>query len=442
MLPLRVRAPRQLIAGSPFLWRTSQILGTDKLAIRFNASEASPRASALSAKDLFEASQLAQWSGLCYQPAHLIESAAKAEGLNLVAHGRDMYTSWIVADGHFTPLSQGGDSTGPSLNPATAGSKDEGGKAMSLGVESTNKSNIVTSAGLHSPQPSHLKPGTEFIGRTCRVVLLRGVQWNAPETSMSNMWRVLASAWPVPFAQNMSHERGGHLVCHAGIADVSLELFAQLAPYLRRNGSAASSGPLIFGGHSLGGSLAKLIWVLSILHGHRLPHQLACHNFGSPQVLSHNDGGGSSRVMQFLGASPGSCKNWIQEHDPVPRAMMASDPYFHAFFQNSALKGLLQARSWLLGTGSLVSSERFLFENVGDVYLIKGGCEILQVRQEDEVDVLHMALSEAVSQPHKTIQYWLDHHHGSYAHDLHIAATVATQRCARADEQVMAGVKL
>jgi hypothetical protein len=79
------------------------------------------------------------------------------------------------------------------------------------------KSNIVsstgllhTSTGLHISQPSLPgKSSTDLMGRPCRVVLLRGVQWNAPETSMANMWRILASAWPVPFAQNMSKDRGG-----------------------------------------------------------------------------------------------------------------------------------------------------------------------------------------------------------------------------------------
>ena len=40
------------------------------------------------------------------------------------------------------------------------------------------------------------------------------------------------------------------------------------------------------------------------------------------------------RVLQLLGASPGSCRNWVQEHDPIPRAMMAADPYFTMLMQN------------------------------------------------------------------------------------------------------------
>ena len=31
----------------------------------------------------------------------------------------------------------------------------------------------------------------------------------APETSMVEMGRALASAWPVPFAQDMTKDRGG-----------------------------------------------------------------------------------------------------------------------------------------------------------------------------------------------------------------------------------------
>ena len=55
-------------------------------------------------------------------------------------------------------------------------------------------------------------------------------------------------------------------MCHSGIAEVALELFAHVAPFLR---GMPADVPLIFAGHSLGGSLAKLLWALALLHGHR-----------------------------------------------------------------------------------------------------------------------------------------------------------------------------
>ena len=53
---------------------------------------------------------------------------------------------------------------------------------------------------------------------------------------------------------------------HSGVAEVALELFAHIAPSLR---GLAPDTPVVFVGHSLGGSLAKLLWALSLLHRHR-----------------------------------------------------------------------------------------------------------------------------------------------------------------------------
>ena len=36
-----------------------------------------------------------------------------------------------------------------------------------------------------------------------------------------------------------------------------------------------------------------------------------------------------------------------------------------------------------------------------------GGCEVVRVGVEEEAELLRMALTEALSRPHKTLQYWL-----------------------------------
>lgn len=56
------------------------------------------------------------------------------------------------------------------------------------------------------------------------------------------------------------------LVAHAGVSDAALDLFPRMAPFLRNLPRTTS---VTFAGHSLGGSLATLLWALSILHGHR-----------------------------------------------------------------------------------------------------------------------------------------------------------------------------
>mmetsp|Transcript_3890 Transcript_3890/g.11095 ORF Transcript_3890/g.11095 Transcript_3890/m.11095 type:complete len:124 (-) Transcript_3890:531-902(-) len=116
--------------------------------------------------------------------------------------------------------------------------------------------------------------------------------------------------------------------------------------------------------------------------------------------------------------------------------MTLADPYLNMALQNSAVRTLLQARSWLTGSGS--SIDRFLFEYVGALFLIKGGCDVVSVAPGDEAAEMRMALSDTWERPHKSLQYWLDHHHGSYAHDLRMAAAAALRAAIRA-EQLAAG---
>lgn len=65
----------------------------------------------------------------------------------------------------------------------------------------------------------------------------------------------------------------------------------------------------------------------------RTADRLSCHSFGSPPVLAHEEGGGGRKVLELLGAQQQSCRHWVQENDPVPRALMSADPYFTMLMQ-------------------------------------------------------------------------------------------------------------
>lgn len=150
----------------------------------------------------------------------------------------------------------------------------------------------------------------------------------------------------------------------------------------------------------------------------------SCYTFGSPPVLAHEQGGGGHRVLEAAGLPPGGCvHNFVLEvrltpadtcllhvglrtlaglppsccaslslcssaalprlllpadstslplpqNDPVPRALLSVDPTFELLKRWSGFQGLLQLRG-LLSPGGPVSPDRFLFECVGDVHLIK-----------------------------------------------------------------------
>eukprot|EP00798_Chlamydomonas_sp_ICE-L_P025330 gene25330-10986_t len=90
-------------------------------------------------------------------------------------------------------------------------------------------------------------------------------------------------------------------------------------------------------------------------------------------------------------------------------------------------------RTGLTEAGSTMSTDRFLFECVGRIYMIQGGCQVVPVDYSEVEKLMSMAdLTEAMAKPASLVQYWLDHHHSSYAHDLHTAAMYDLRRTARA----------
>lgn len=133
------------------------------------------------------------------------------------------------------------------------------------------------------------------------------------------------------------------------------------------------------------------------------------------------------------------------------------------------LSNVLQLRSQLLGAGSLLSAERFLFEQVGATYLIRsadgGGVAITPVSNVDVQLALKrqgsgsidggggggaaaattMAAAGAAGQMkgaarapaggggfaagvQRSLEGWLYHHHGSYAQELQTAALINYRR--------------
>ena len=84
--------------------------------------------------------------------------------------------------------------------------------------------------------------------------------------------------------------------------------------------------------------------------------------------------GNGDGVLQMLGLPSSSLRSFVLDSDPIPRAMLSIDPTFSFFKQWPAVKGILQVRNWFMGQASaapVVNPARFLYDNVGDVYLIK-----------------------------------------------------------------------
>lgn len=230
-----------------------------------------------------------------------------------------------------------------------------------------------------------------------RFVFIRGVHWAAPDADTRATLTTLGRFWPSPFAPTLTTPQGA-LVAHSGVAELAADLYDQLKEHLQPadgpvNGAPAAAehasntpqnsttsqasqaqtgalshslsqsqshpvsqagsvdtpsaanpchaSPLTiaFAGHSLGGALGSLVLALSALNGLRPPSQLTLHTFGSPPVLSHNDGGGGHRVLQVLGLPDSAVHSFVLEHDPVPRALITADPAFNALVCMSCCLG-------------------------------------------------------------------------------------------------------
>lgn len=151
-----------------------------------------------------------------------------------------------------------------------------------------------------------------------------------------------------------------------------------------------------FAGHSMGGALAHLLCCMGHLRaGVSLEQPLTAHSFGSPPVLSHVRhgaslaaplpkairmtpsplhcrGGGSRPVLWSLGMGPESLRAIVLDNDPVPRAFLSADPAFSLLKSVGLVRSLMDLRDSVFGLGHVFSQERFLYENVGQTYLLRG----------------------------------------------------------------------
>ncbi|KAF5827295.1 hypothetical protein DUNSADRAFT_988 [Dunaliella salina] len=468
------------------------------------SSTVSPEASKLTFADLYQASTLSRWCGLCYKPADAIPALVQAEGLEFVAQGRTGATSWIIADGciDFEPFVEGMLST-MNLPPSqaalcresfqktvqrtisatqSASRNDNNRWSMSpkplphqhSGSELLSKSNGAShtqhpakpagSAGSPCPHPSG-----QSLGPWClppqRFIFVRGVQWSAVETGTEfvQLSSALSNFLPTPFAGPPgSNPEEALLVAHGGVSWIASDLYSQLLPYLSHE-------------------LPLPPKPLQLRH-QRLQQQWldTAHTFGSPPVMAHKDGGGGYKVLQrvpvrycrmvliirvvacfgigisklvfkmhvgfegilkigeigipkcqvlglpdtaicsfvhqhatnemadrfvkgsVLGLPDGAIRSFVQQHDPIPRVLLTADPTYHAMVRFiPGMQQLLQLRGWLLGgapgsmagdaadargTAAVLTPSRFMFENVGSIYLIKGGPEITPIGSPSDMD--------------------------------------------------------
>ncbi|KAI8467487.1 MAG: hypothetical protein J3K34DRAFT_460375 [Monoraphidium minutum] len=388
--------------------------------------------------DAHKAATIASWSGLCYlhDKEDNLEARLAAGGAALVAAGRTDFTAWYVADGAID---------------ASAFARHALDRRGAAGAAA------APAAALGAPPP-----------RRERFVLLRGVQWGAPDLDTARMWRSLVRVWPQPL------EAAPAIVAHEGAAEMALHMFDQLRPYLDQAEDAGI--PVVFGGHSLGGSLSKLLMTLYRARSRRRARPRvsqpppSCFTFGSPPVMAHAEGGGGDRVLHELGLPRGQCRNFVLQNDPIPRALLSVDPTYQMLSGLPVVQSLLELRARLAGHGTALSPQRFLFETVGEVHFIKwtpqDGAQVLLLEPGELAAELSMLSTPQVATPSApstpsapgtpapgtplasadggaapaggvqaaaaaaaarlsplaTVRAVLDHHHGSYAQELEAAA--------------------
>jgi hypothetical protein len=337
------------------------------------AAAAAAGAGAASWPLLYRASRVASFSGLCYidtstgsQAVAELERRAAALGLSLVAHGRCPAaggTSWVVGD---ATIDYGAFSR-------------RAGLALSAGA-----------GALPLAPPA----------RRERFVLLRGVQWGAADADVLSLSAALAQVWPTPYPppQQQQREAGGgggaavtsELVAHAGVARLAWALRAEVRAAVRAPPTVPQTNtdqqqqqqqrplPVVWAGHSLGGSFAKLLWVAEVAEGggecrRQLQEELQQQQeqarrrrgsndngsstessssspattttsalplpevltFGSPPVLAHARGGGSPAMMRALSALAASASASAAAAEPARSAAAAALPPFSVTLDGS-----------------------------------------------------------------------------------------------------------
>ncbi|CAL5225467.1 g8288 [Coccomyxa viridis] len=355
----------------------------------------------LTTAQLMHAAKMARLSGFTYRPVEDLSDWLSKEGLQLVARGQTHFTRWFVADGRADGLEEA----------STSGRELKGGAAR-----------IGRPEELFGSSQKRKRPARH------RVIMLRGVAWRAGEFN-ARLWQDMIKFLPASFEGNLTQPRNA-LVAHSGMSDMAQMLFHELRPFLVE--AQAANLPVTLGGHSLGGAFALLMLCMARVRLDYDPNAIKCYAFGAPPVLSLSEKTAAQNCMSLLNLPPGTVRSFVLDNDPVPRAMLSVDPTFAMLKQSAPMSWVLEARRAFLGSNVSFTPEKFLYENVGDVYLIKwtaeSGQKVIPLAPAEMDDQLRLAVEELFKAPVKLIQALLDHSHGSYSQELYAAARQLERR--------------
>lgn len=236
----------------------------------------------------------------------------------------------------------------------------------------------------------------------------------------------LMRCWPAPFQEKYTRPAGA-LVAHSGVSEMATHLWQDLHPHILN-----ASGAIHFAGHSMGGSLAVLLTAMSHLQLGMPGYRMTATTFGSPPVLSLNQGHDGAAILEALGMAPTSVRNYVLDNDPVPRALLSVDPTFAAIKGWTPFKSLLELRERFLGPGVVLSPSRFLYHTVGPVYLIRWSQEeghtVLPLNADQLEEHLKLDVETLRAQPMRLAQAIMDHHLGNYAQELRWTAGSLARR--------------
>ena len=125
-------------------------------------------------------------------------------------------------------------------------------------------------------------------------------------------------------------------------------------------------------------------------------------------------------------------RSFVMEGDVIPRAMLSSDPSFTLLKRWSVVRAGLQLRETLFGSGVPLSSSRFFFDSVGDVYLITWDAQTGPQLVPLTANALEAEMQRATDEllrldGQRLMQAWLDHLHSSYTQELEAAARLQSR---------------
>ncbi|CAG9465755.1 unnamed protein product [Pedinophyceae sp. YPF-701] len=288
------------------------------------------------------------------------------------------------------------------------------------------------------------------------VGAFRGIKWTGDsDVDAVRTWRGLSDFWPTEFHPDLTSPRG-ELVAHRGLTRMVDELSDAVLPALPRdcacaatpvrngngngsgNGGGAARGavPLALTGHSMGGAMALMLAAELQLLQRVGGNNISAHGFGSPSVIAHAREGPSA-ALRALGLPAGALRSFVVDNDPIPRAFLQADPVWALVKKFPPARGLLALRDAIGGAGGVMSSTRFLFDPVGELYLLSRDqsdtVRLTSLSHETVEEALDLALGQLQSDPLSALQAVWDHHHHSYAAEL-AGVAAAVQRRMRAAE--------